>query len=44
MSLSGGVNLVREPRDGRILEYQGEDPFLAGTMVGNLAKEFSRRM
>jgi beta-glucosidase len=35
MSLGGGVNLTREPRDGRTFEYQGEDPLLAGTLVGN---------
>lgn len=34
MSLGGGVNLTREPRDGRTFEYMGEDPVLAGTMVG----------
>ena len=38
MSLGGGVNLAREPRDGRTFEYQGEDPLLAGTMVGNAMK------
>lgn len=38
MSLGGGVNLAREPRDGRTFEYQGEDPLLAGTMVGNRIK------
>ena len=38
MSLGGGVNLPREPRNGRTLEYQGEDPFLAGTLVGNFVK------
>ena len=32
--LAGGVNLVREPRNGRNFEYGGEDPWLAGTMVG----------
>lgn len=32
--LAGGVNLVREPRNGRNFEYGGEDPLLAGTMVG----------
>lgn len=32
--LAGGVNLVREPRNGRTFEYGGEDPLLAGTMVG----------
>jgi beta-glucosidase len=35
MSLAGGVNLTREPRNGRTFEYQGEDPLLAGTMAGN---------
>jgi beta-glucosidase len=35
MSLGGGVNLAREPRNGRTFEYGGEDPILAGTMVGN---------
>jgi beta-glucosidase len=38
MTLGGGVNLTREPRNGRTFEYQGEDPILAGTMVGNLMK------
>ncbi|MFP5230142.1 MAG: beta-glucosidase [Acidobacteriota bacterium] len=38
MSLGGGVNLTREPRDGRTFEYQGEDPILAGTMVGQMMK------
>ena len=32
--LAGGVNLTREPRNGRNFEYAGEDPLLAGTMVG----------
>ena len=32
--LAGGVNLAREPRNGRTFEYAGEDPLLAGTMVG----------
>jgi len=38
MSLGGGVNLAREPRNGRTFEYQGEDPLLAGTMAGNFVK------
>ena len=32
--LAGGVNLAREPRNGRNFEYLGEDPLLAGTLVG----------
>lgn len=32
--LAGGVDLVREPRNGRNFEYAGEDPLLAGRMVG----------
>jgi beta-glucosidase len=32
--LAGGVNLTRDPRDGRDFEYAGEDPLLAGIMVG----------
>jgi beta-glucosidase len=33
--LAGGVNLLRDPRNGRNFEYAGEDPLLAGTIVGN---------
>jgi beta-glucosidase len=36
MSLGGGVDLTREPRNGRTFEYLGEDPVLAGTLVGKL--------
>jgi beta-glucosidase len=32
--LGGGVDLLREPRSGRNFEYAGEDPLLAGTIVG----------
>lgn len=38
MSIGGGVNLMREPRNGRNFEYAGEDPLLAGTEVGNLIR------
>lgn len=38
MSLGGGVNLAREPRNGRTFEYMGEDPVLAGRMVGQVIK------
>jgi beta-glucosidase len=38
MSLGGGINLAREPRDGRTFEYMGEDPLLAGKMVGQVMK------
>jgi beta-glucosidase len=36
MSLGGGVDLTREPRNGRTFEYLGEDPILAGTLVAKL--------
>src|SRR6201994_142707 len=36
MTLGGGVNLTREPRNGRTFEYLGEDPVLAGTLGGQL--------
>jgi beta-glucosidase len=38
MSIGGGVDLIREPRNGRNFEYSSEDPILAGTMVGQLAR------
>src|SRR6201996_3055210 len=38
MTLGGGTNITREPRNGRTFEYLGEDPILAGTLVGNLMK------
>ncbi|MES2159725.1 MAG: beta-glucosidase [Pseudomonadota bacterium] len=36
--LAGGVNLLREPRNGRNFEYAGEDPLLASTMVAQQIK------
>jgi beta-glucosidase len=38
MTLGGGINLTREPRNGRTFEYLGEDPILAGKMVAALTK------
>jgi beta-glucosidase len=38
MSIGGGVDLIREPRSGRNFEYSSEDPILAGTMIGQLAR------
>ena len=38
MSLGSGINLTREPRNGRIFEYKGEDPLLAGTLAGSELK------
>ena len=38
VQLAGGVDLTREPRNGRNFEYGGEDPLLAGTIVGNEIK------
>jgi beta-glucosidase len=38
MTLGGGVNITREPRNGRTFEYMGEDAILAGTLVGNRMK------
>lgn len=31
--LGGGINLGREPRNGRTFEYMGEDPVLAGYLL-----------
>jgi beta-glucosidase len=36
--LAGGVDLARDPRNGRNFEYAGEDPLLAGRMVGAAIK------
>jgi len=37
-SIGGGVNLARDPRNGRLFEYAGEDPVLAGVMVGHIIR------
>ena len=34
VQLAGGMNLLREPRNGRNFEYGGEDPLLAGVITG----------
>jgi len=38
MSIGGGVNLARDPRNGRNFEYMGEDPVLAGNMIAGLIR------
>ena len=38
MTLGGGINLPREPRNGRTFEYMGDDPLLAGILDGNVEK------
>jgi len=34
IQLAGGVDLARDPRNGRNFEYAGEDPLLAGLIAG----------
>jgi beta-glucosidase len=41
-SIGGGVNLARDPRNGRLFEYAGEDPVLAGYMVGHIVDGIQR--
>lgn len=36
--LAGGMNLSREPRNGRDFEYAGEDPLLAGQIAGEMVR------
>ncbi len=36
--LAGGVDLLRDPGNGRNFEYGGEDPLLAGSMVGAIVR------
>jgi len=38
VQLAGGIDLVRDPRNGRNFEYAGEDPLLAGTMVAGVVR------
>jgi beta-glucosidase len=38
MTLGGGLDLNRDPRNGRTFEYAGEDPLLAGVLTGNMMK------
>ncbi|WP_457423938.1 glycoside hydrolase family 3 C-terminal domain-containing protein [Roseateles sp. P5_E7] len=38
VQLAGGMNLVREPRNGRNFEYGGEDPLLSGVITGRQIK------
>ena len=38
MTLGGGVDITRDPRNGRTFEYAGEDPLLAGTIDGSMMK------
>jgi len=37
-SIGGGVDITREPRNGRNFEYVGEDPILAGKTIGQFMK------
>jgi beta-glucosidase len=38
VSLGGGVDIMREARNGRNFEYHGEDPVLAGKIIGQELK------
>jgi beta-glucosidase len=38
VSLGGGIDIMREPRNGRNFEYHGEDPLLAGKIIGQELK------
>jgi beta-glucosidase len=38
VQIGGGIDLTREPRNGRNFEYHGEDPLLAGKILGRELK------
>lgn len=38
VSLGGGMDLMREPRNGRNFEYVGEDPILAGKIAAQFVR------
>ena len=38
VSLGGGLDIMREPRNGRNFEYLGEDPILAGKMAAQFVR------
>jgi beta-glucosidase len=44
VQLAGGVNLARDPRNGRNFEYLGEDPLLAGALAGESIKGIEASM
>lgn len=41
--LAGGINLARDPRNGRNFEYLGEDPLLAGVLGGESIRGIQSR-
>jgi len=43
-TLGGGVDITRDPRNGRTFEYMGEDPVLAGTRPQPLRRRRARHL
>lgn len=41
--LGGGINLMRDPRNGRNFEYISEDPLLSGLMGGAMVRVLNRK-